>query len=59
MSKTLRELASAEARRQSIDVNALADALLALPPESPSDDKTRIVGDLVAAGVGIVASLLR
>ena len=59
VSKTLHELASAETRRQTIDVNALAEALLALPPETHSVDRSRLVGDFVAAGVGIVASLLR
>jgi hypothetical protein len=60
VSKTLRELTSAEAQRKTIDVGALADALLARPqPVTPGSGRSSIVGDLVAAGVGIVAALLR
>ena len=68
MSKTLRELADAQARRSTIDVNALADALLA--SASPRDDRARRFAsvpdlggnlgmDLVAAGIAAVAALLR
>ncbi|HEY5310648.1 MAG TPA: zf-TFIIB domain-containing protein [Casimicrobiaceae bacterium] len=66
VARTVSELGTAEARRQSIDVNLLADALLQKPPsadpsfpfELPSG-KTGLAVDLVAVGVGIVAALLR
>ena len=67
VSKTLRELADAQARRSTIDVDALADALLT---RAPRDDRaTRFASvpdpgghlgmDLVAAGIAAVAALLR
>jgi len=61
VSNTLHELADAEAHRQTIDVVALADALLQRPPPDPGRGITRngLVGDLVAAGIGIVVGALR
>ena len=68
MSKTLRELSQTQAQRQTIDVDKLADALLARPPASdvPSIrfDSSPLTGvevgvDLVAAGIAVVAALLR
>jgi len=66
VARTVSELGTAEARRQSIDVNALADALLQQPPPGTSSSSlatnTTGVGiavDLVAVGVGMVAALLR
>ena len=66
VARTVSELSTAEARRQSIDVNLLADALLQKPPSAdpsfPFDltsGKSGLAVDLVAMGVGIVAALLR
>ncbi len=65
--KTLRELSDAQARRSTIDVDKLADALLMRAPQedrSPLFASTPRLGgdlglDLVAAGVAVVAALLR
>ena len=66
VAKTVSELGTAEARRQSIDVNALAAALMQQPPPATSTSPfsttpsgVGIAVDLVAIGVGIVAALLR
>jgi DNA-directed RNA polymerase subunit RPC12/RpoP len=66
VAKTVKELSTAEARRQSIDVNVLADALLQKPQSadplssfSLSSGKGGLAVDLVAVGLGIVAALLR
>ncbi len=66
VARTVSELSTAETRRQSIDVNLLADALLQKAPSAepsfPFDlttGKTGLAVDLVAVGVGIVAALLR
>jgi DNA-directed RNA polymerase subunit RPC12/RpoP len=61
VAETVDKLATAEARRESIDVDALADALLLQPPpDAGSQWAGRMPGaDLVAVGVGIIASLLR
>ena len=66
VARTVSELGTAEARRQSIDVNALADALLQQPPPGTSSSSlaTNTTGlglavELVAVGVGMVAALLR
>jgi len=60
VSETLRALASAETQRKTIDVGALADALLEHPqPATPGFGAGGIAGDLVAAGIGVVAALLR
>jgi hypothetical protein len=66
---TVRELQAAETRRTTIDVDALADAILASHASPPSqspllreigrDDGGRWAGDLVTVGIGLVASLLR
>jgi hypothetical protein len=61
VTKALGALATAQAARQTIDVNALADALLLRPPPESSSHAAAAIGlgDLVAVGVGIVAGLLR
>ena len=66
VARTVKELSTAEARRQSIDVNLLADALQQRPqatdrslPFSLSSGTTGLAVDLVAVGLGIVAALLR
>lgn len=61
VAKTVSELSAAETRRQTVDVNALADALLQTqPPEAGSAQiGALLAGDLVAIGVGIFAKLLR
>ena len=61
VAKTVSELTTAETRRQSIDVDALADALLQRPPPDTGSPQfgALLAGDLVAVGVGIVARLLR
>jgi DNA-directed RNA polymerase subunit RPC12/RpoP len=68
VSKTLRELADAQARRSTIDFDVLADALLMRP--SPREDRAphfasvpdlggNLGMDLVAAGIAVVAAFLR
>ena len=61
VAKTVSELTTAETRRQTIDVDALADALLLRPPPDAGSPQTGAaqVGDLVAVGIGIIAALLR
>ena len=61
VAKTASELTTAETRRQSIDVNALADALLQRPPPDTGSPQfgALLAGDLVAVGIGIIAKLLR
>jgi hypothetical protein len=65
--KTVREFSDAQARRSTVDVDKLADALLM---RAPREDRAplfasppRLGGDLgldlVAAGVAVVAALLR
>ncbi len=53
-------LATAEANRKTVDVNALADALLLRPPPDSGAHLPDNIpfGDLVAVGIGIVADLL-
>ena len=64
--KALGELNTAEIQRKTIDIDRLADALLMRPPDSlssragaPADAKPVGTGDLVAAGIALVAALLR
>lgn len=65
--KALGELNRAEVERNTIDIERLADALLMRAPDSPSwrvggpgdTNPVPTGGDLVAAGIGLVAALLR
>jgi len=66
VSKALGELKTAEVKRNTIDIDRLADALLMRAPDSVSLGAGRPVGttagatgDLVAAGIALVAALLR
>lgn len=69
VSKTVRELADAQARRSTVDVDALADALLTRTSARDDDRGPRFPSvpdlggdlgmDLVAAGIAVVAALLR
>ncbi|MEO8740058.1 MAG: hypothetical protein ABI537_10185 [Casimicrobiaceae bacterium] len=66
VARALSELSTAAARRQTIDVNLLADALLQKPPVgdpsfpfSLNSGRAGLAVDLVAVGVGLVAALLR
>jgi hypothetical protein len=61
VTKAIGALAAAQANRTSVDVNALADAILQRPPPNTGSSISDMVqvGDLVAIGVGIVAALLR
>ncbi|MEP6942981.1 MAG: zf-TFIIB domain-containing protein [Betaproteobacteria bacterium] len=70
VARTLRELNTEQTRRSSVDVDALADAILQRPPPGPSSkpwtietytdrDGSRWVVDLVAIGIGLVAALVR
>ncbi len=72
ISATVRELDAAQTRRTSIDVDALADAILLKPPvQSGSSVSLPWMGnetwgsspswavDLVAVGIGLVAALVR
>ena len=56
VAKTVQALADAQTRRSTIDVDALATALL-MPP-APDASRPHLTGDLVAAGIAVVASLL-
>jgi transcription elongation factor Elf1 len=61
VTKAVSALATAEANRKSVDVDALADIIMQQPPPASSSPLagTNHVGDLVAVGIGIVAALLR
>jgi hypothetical protein len=61
VTKAVGVLASAEANRKTIDVLALADAMLQRPPPEAGRGVTNslLAVDLVAVGIGIVADLLR
>ena len=54
--KTVEALATAEARSQTVDVDRLADALTM--PQPPDTAAPHLVGDLVMAGLAVVATLL-
>ena len=54
---TMRSLTQADQREHSIDVDKLAEALTMHPSEG-SSDRSPIVGDLVGAGIAIVAGML-
>jgi hypothetical protein len=57
VTKAVRELSAAEQRTHTIDVDRLADALTMRPlPES--DEPSPFVGDLVAAGIALLAGVL-
>jgi len=56
VSKTVQQLGTAEARARTIDVDQLADALTMPPP--PDSAGPQLVGDLVMAGLAVVAALL-
>jgi hypothetical protein len=55
VSKTIQQLGPAQARMQTVDVERLADALMT-PPLDPV--APHLVGDLVMAGLAVVATLL-
>ncbi len=64
--KALRELNTAEVQRKTIDVDRLADALTMRAPDTGGlrvggdvGIDAALTGDLVAAGIAIVAALLR
>jgi DNA-directed RNA polymerase subunit RPC12/RpoP len=64
--KALRELNTAEVQRKTIDVDRLADALTMRPPGTGGLHRggsagidASLTGDLVAAGIAVVAALLR
>jgi hypothetical protein len=61
IAKTVSELTAAETHRQTIDVDALADALLQRAPSDTGSPQigALLTGDLVAVGIGIIAKLLR
>jgi hypothetical protein len=61
VTKAVGALAAAEANRKTVDVDALADAILQRPARDAGSPMTDAIpfGDLVAVGVGIVAALLR
>lgn len=63
VSSTLRSLNEAEVKRNTIDVDALADAVIAShrgPPAQPFGTSVGVdPGDLIAAGVAIVVAALR
>jgi DNA-directed RNA polymerase subunit RPC12/RpoP len=56
VAKTVQVLADAQTRRSTVDVDALATALLTPPP--PDASRPHLTGDLVAAGIAVVAALL-
>jgi DNA-directed RNA polymerase subunit RPC12/RpoP len=56
VAKTVKALADAQTRRSTVDVEALATALLTPPP--PDASRPHLAGDLVAAGIAVVASVL-
>jgi transcription elongation factor Elf1 len=59
IANTLRELNAAELKRSTIDVDRLVDAMMMSPNFERSDAaENRLAGDLVATGIGLVASLL-
>lgn len=59
IANTLRELNAAELKRSTIDVDRLVDAMMMRPNFERSDSaENRLAGDLVATGIGLVASLL-
>ena len=57
VTNAVRALGVADQRAHSIDVDRLAEALTMRPPQG-SSDRSPIVGDLVGAGIAIVASML-
>jgi hypothetical protein len=57
VTNAVRALGAADQRQHSIDVDRLAEALAMHPPQG-SSDRSPIVGDLVGAGIAIVASVL-
>lgn len=58
VTKAIAALGAAQAKRNAVDVNVLADALLQHPPPGTGSSSAATL-DLVAIGVGIVAALLR
>ena len=56
VAKTVNDLAVAQARQGTVDVDRLAEALLMPPP--PDANRPHIVGDLVMTGLAVVAALL-
>ncbi|HEY7945023.1 MAG TPA: hypothetical protein VIH15_11015, partial [Casimicrobiaceae bacterium] len=65
IASTLRELNAAEIERKTIDVDRLADALLRAPAgargslDFEREGDERLSGDLVSAGIAIIATLLQ
>ena len=61
VSKEVSALATAEANRKTVDVDALTDAMARLRPQDTGTKATDILltADLVAVGIGLVADLLR
>jgi len=57
VTNAVRALGAADQREHSIDIDRLAEALAMHPPER-SSDHSPIVGDLVGAGIALVASML-
>ena len=57
VTNAVRALGAADQREHSIDIDRLAEALAMHPPEG-SSDHSPIVGDLVGAGIALVASML-
>jgi DNA-directed RNA polymerase subunit RPC12/RpoP len=56
VAKTVNDLAVAQARQGTVDVDRLAEALLM--PRPPDANRPHIVGDLVMTGLAVVAALL-
>jgi hypothetical protein len=54
VNKTIQQLGTAQARMQTVDVERLADALMTAPDRVAP----HVVGDLVMAGLAVVATLL-
>ena len=57
VTNAVRALGATDQRARSIDIDRLAEALAMHPPEG-SSDRSPIVGDLVGAGIALVASML-
>ena len=57
VTRTVRELGQADTRAHTIDVDRLVEALAMRPPPD-SSDRSPIGGDLVGAGLAVVAAML-
>jgi len=58
VANTIRALGEADARAHTLDIDRLAEALTMCPP-ADSSSRSPIVGDLVGAGLSVVAAMLR